>query len=247
MNTIGMIGGLHWQSTVEYYSGLCTRTNEHYRAKGASPPYPTPHIIIESLDIAETRKLRGREGDEVSWERYDTVFRETLLRLREAGAEFGVIASNTPHPRLHGITKGLQFPVVSILDATAQAVRSLGGKRALILGTPVTMKSRVYGDTLREYGVEALPRLDEQRIEVLERLIDVDLCQGKIDGPREWILGVCRESASDRSRDVVCLACTELPLAFPEHKETAYFEVDGMRFVNTTVVHIEAVLREALG
>jgi len=124
MKKIGVIGGLHWQSTVEYYTGLCTKTNEHYRAKGATPPYPTPHILIESLDIAETRKLRGREGDEVSWERYDKVFREALLRLREAGAEFGVIASNTPHMRLNGITKGLQFPVVSILGATAEAAAS---------------------------------------------------------------------------------------------------------------------------
>lgn len=246
MKKIGMIGGLHWQSTVEYYTGLCGKTNEHYRAKGATPPYPTPNIIIESLDIAETRKLRGQEGNEVSWKRYDTVFRETLLRLRDAGAEFGVIASNTPHMRLSGITKGLQFPVVSILDATAEAVRALGGKRALILGTPVTMRSRVYADTLRQYGVEALPRLDEERIVLLERLIDVDLCQGKIDVAREWILSVCRESANDRSSDVVCLACTELPLAFPEHKEAACFEIDGMRFVNTTVVHIEAALREAL-
>lgn len=242
---IGMIGGLAWPSTVEYYRGLCARTNEHYKAKGATPPYPTPHIIIESLNINETRKLRGREGDEASWERYDSAFRETLLRLREAGAKFGVIASNTPHMRLNGITKGLDFPVVSIVDATAEAVRALGGKRALILGTPVTMRSTVYADTLRKCGVEALPRLDEERIAELERLIDVDLYQGEIGEARERILSLCRGSV-DGSNDVVCLACTELPLAFPEHKEAPCFEVDGMWFVNTTAVHIEAVLREAL-
>ncbi len=247
MKKIGIIGGLAWPSTADYYRGLCAKTNEQFKAKGATPPYPTPHILIESLDINEMRKLRGREGDEASWQRYDAVFRESFQRLREAGADFGVIASNTPHMRLQGITAGLDFPVVSILDATAQAVRSLGGRRALILGTPVTMRSRVYADTLRKFGIETFPRMDEERIAELERLIDVDLYQDEITGARDRILGMCRESVDVRSNDVVCLACTELPLAFPEHKDAPCFEADGMWFVNTTAVHIEAILREALG
>jgi len=246
MKKIGMIGGLAWPSTVEYYRGLCAKTNEHYKAKGVPAPYPTPHIIIESLNINETRKLRGREGDEDSWERYDRAFREAFLRLRNAGADIGVIASNTPHTRLNGITKGLDFPVVSILDATAQAVRNLSGERALILGTSVTMGSPAYAVTLEKYGIEVLPRLDEKRTTELDQLIDIDLFQGKIGGASERILSLCRERVNDRTKDVVCLACTELPLAFPEHKEAAYFKVDNMWFVNTTVVHIEAVLRETL-
>jgi len=253
MKKIGMIGGLAWPSTVDYYRGLCAKTNEHHKAKGAAPPYPTPHMIIESLNISETRKLRGREGDDASWERYESAFREAFVRLREAGAELGVIASNTPHMRLRGITKGLDFPVVSILDATAEAVRAQGGKRALVLGTPVTMRSMVYPNTLRQYGIEALPRLDEERILGLERLIieleqfdDVDLHRGEIADARRQILSLCREFIGDKGNDVVCLACTELPLAFPEYRDSACFEIEGMWFVNTTVVHIEAVLREAL-
>jgi aspartate racemase len=246
MKKIGIIGGLAWPSTVEYYSGLCKRTNEHFKARGVPAPYPTPHIIIESLNINETRKLRGRAGDEASWDGYERVFRETFLRLRKAGADIGVIASNTPHMRLNGITKGLDFPVVSILDATAQAVRNLSGERALILGTSVTMGSPAYAVTLEKYGIEALPRLDEKGAYELDRLIDIDLFQGEIEGARERILSLCRELVGDRTKDVVCLACTELPLAFPEHKEVASFKVDNMWFVNTTVVHIEAVLRETL-
>ena len=194
MKKIGMIGGLAWPSTVDYYRGLCAKTNEHHKAKGATPPYPTPHMIIESLNISETRKLRGREG--------------------------------------------LDFPVVSILDATAEAVRAQGGKRALILGTPVTMRSTVYPNTLRQYGIEALLRLDEERIVGLERLIieleqfaDVDLHRGEIADARGQILSLCRESVNDKRNDVVCLACTELPLAFPEYRESACFEIDGMWFV----------------
>jgi aspartate racemase len=231
---------------VEYYKGLCVKTNEHFKAQGVPAPYPTPPIVIESVNINETRKLRGRDGDEDSWERFDRVFREAFLRLQNAGADFGVIASNTPHMRLHGITRGLDFPVVSILDATAQAVRDLGGKRALILGTSVTMSSPVYGIALEKYGIEVLPGLDPKLTSELDRLIDIDLFQGKIEGASERILRICRERVNDPAKDIICLACTELPLAFPEHKETASFQVDGMWFVNTTVVHIDAILRETL-
>lgn len=247
MKKIGMIGGLGWPSTVDYYRLLCTKTNTHFKAKGATPPYPTPQIAIESLNMNETRKLRGREGDEASWARFDTVFRETFIRLKEAGADFGMIASNTPHMRLKGITQGLDFPVISILDTTAHAVHALGGTRVLILGTPVTMRSSVYPETLQVFDIEPLPRLSDERIGELEQLIDVDLCQGQVDGAREKIITLCRESVSGVKTDVVCLACTELSLAFPEYQNQVDFRVEGITFVNTAAAHVGAVLTEALG
>jgi aspartate racemase len=148
--------------------------------------------------------------------------------------------------RLKSIIKGLDFSIISILDATAEAVRSLGGKSALILGTAVTMKSTAYAEILCQYGIETFPRLDEKRIMEFERLIDVDLYEKEIPEVREQILNLCREFVNDGKKDIVCLACTELPLAFPEHLDSTHFEVDGIRFVNTTAVHIEAILREVL-
>ncbi|RPI70975.1 MAG: Asp/Glu racemase, partial [Desulfobacteraceae bacterium] len=192
MKKIGMIGGLAWPSTIEYYKGLCTKTNAHYKQMGVTPPYPTPPMVIESVNINETRKLRGRENDEASWERYDVFFREAFQRLREAGADFGCIASNTPHMRLKSITKELDFPIISILDVTAEAVRSLGGKRALILGTAVTMKSTAYAEILQKHGIATFPRLDEKKIMELERLIDVDLYEKAIPVVRERIVSLCR-------------------------------------------------------
>ena len=121
MKKIGIIGGLAWPSTLDYYRLLCSKTNEHFRAQGATAPFPTPPITIESLNINDTRKLRGKDGDEASWARFDNVFRKTFGRLQQAGADFGIIASNTPHMRLKSITKGLDFPIISILDTTAEA------------------------------------------------------------------------------------------------------------------------------
>ena len=141
MKKIGMIRGVAWPSTLDYYRLICTKTNEHFMAQGASASYPTPPMVIESLNINETRKLRGVEGDDASWHRYDCVFQDALKCLAQAGAEIGVIASNTPHMRLPSILHGAALPLVSILDTTAATARDVGGQRALILGTPVTMFS----------------------------------------------------------------------------------------------------------
>ena len=84
-------------------------------------------------------------------------------------------------------------------------------------------------------------------MERLEKLIDDDLYQGDISDAREQVLALCAKHVRDRAGDVVCLACTELPLAFPEHRDAAAFEHGGFRFVNTTAAHVEATLREALG
>lgn len=246
MKKIGVIGGLAWPSTLDYYRLLCSKTNAHFRAQGAEPPYPTPNMVIESLNIDETRRLRGQQGDEGSWERYDDIFRSTFMRLKKAGADFGFIASNTPHMRLKSITNGLDFPIVSILNSTAAAVRALGGKRALVLGTSVTMKSAAYPEALNEYGIEALPRLPDKQVEEIDKLIDVDLYQGEIGDIRERILELCKAYSDGPAGDVVCLACTELPLAFPDHIDTAQFKVGDICFVNTTAAHVDAVLQTAL-
>src|SRR5688572_30350374 len=133
MKAIGIIGGLGWPSTVDYYRLLCVKASNAERDRGAAVPYPTPHLLIDSLNMARVRELRGTEGDHESWRSYESVFRESFERLRRGGAELGIIASNTPHMRLEGIRRGLQLPVLSILDSTAAAVVALRARRALVL------------------------------------------------------------------------------------------------------------------
>jgi len=246
LKKIGIIGGLAWPSTADYYRLLCRRANEHFGKLGQEPPHATVPMLIESLNINETRSLRGVEGDEASWSSYDTKFRESFLRLKNAGADFGMIASNTPHMRLHGITKGLDFPVVSILDTTASAVASRGGEQALMLGTTVTMKSSVYSEVLLNHGVTALPRIEDDEMSELARIIDIDLYQGKIDGARDTIVELSKKYIKSPAKDYVCLACTELPLAFPEQVDAEVFEYAGIRFINTIAAHVSAVLDRAL-
>jgi len=246
LKKIGIIGGLAWPSTADYYRLICKKTNDHFESAGVKSPSPTPPMVIESLNINETRSARGVKGDEASWQNYDSIFREAFLRLKRAGADFGIIASNTPHMRLHSISDGLDFPIVSILDATAGAVVANGGKSALILGTPVTMRSDVYPMAMQNHGVEVLKPVSDEDIDQLDHLIDINLYQGRVEGGADQIVSVSKKYIRNSSNEIVCLACTELPLAFPQYTDVAFFEYQNLRFINTIAAHVYAVIAAAL-
>ena len=122
-----------------------------------------------------------------------------------------------------------------------------GSTNALVLGTPVTMRSSVYPEVLSKHGVSTLAQIEDKEIEELGRLIDVDLYQGEIKNARRRILEISKKYVANNTSDVVCLACTELPLAFPEHTDVTCFEVEGVGFVNTIAAHVNAAVSESLG
>lgn len=248
MKKIGIVGGVGWPSTMEYYRLICAGANDHFRRSGATPPLPTPPIAIESLVMSETRKLRAGPGEgDAAWARFDAAFRDALLRLQRSGCDFGIIASNTPHTRLPSICRGLDLPIISILDETARAACRSGATHALILGTSVTMRADDYSAVLLANGLKANGRLPDAVIERLQYLIDTEFYQGGSPAGRAELIEHCRALVTDQERTAVLLACTELPLAFPEHADAAVFEVDGYRFINTTAVHAQAALAHALG
>jgi len=246
---IGIVGGVGWPSTLEYYRLLCKWANEHFLERGSDLPLPTPPMVIESLVMRETRGLRAKPGSgEEGWIAFDTVIRDALLRLQSAGCDFAIIANNTMHTRLHAVRIGLDMPVVSILEATASAARTCGAKRALVLGTSVTMRADDFAQALKSENVEPNERLDDETIEGLQSLIDTEFygAQATPKGRNE-LMKLCAKLVDDPSTTVVLLACTELPLAFPEHAEAQVFESGGFTFVNTTAVHVRAALHRSLG
>lgn len=242
---IGIIGGVAWPSTIDYYRLICQGANAHFRAQGHGSPRPTPWIAIESVNQAETRRLRGNP-DGTGWERFDAVFRDAFLRLQAAGCDFGIIASNTPHARLHAIREGLDLPVIDMIEANARATAELGVSQALVLGTSVTMRGTRYAEALRTCGVEPNPPLPEAEIEAMQALIDNEFYEGGTPAGTTRLLDVCRRHVRDPGQTAILLACTELPLAFPDHCDDAVFESADLRFVNTTAVHAKAALAVAL-
>jgi len=245
MKKIGIVGGVAWPSTADYYRLICQGANAHFRALGHPAPLPTPPIAIESVNQAETRALRGRP-DGTGWEGFDAVFRQALLRLEAAGCDVAVIASNTPHARLDAIREGVALPVISIVDATAEAARASGAARALVLGTSVTMRGDLYPRRLRALGIQSNPPLPEAEIEAMQALIDHEFYEGATPAGAARLIETCRRHVAEPGDTAVLLACTELPLAFPAHAADPVFEAEGFRFVNSTAAHAGAVLAAAL-
>ncbi len=248
MKKIGIVGGVAWPSTVEYYRLLCTWSQAHFRAQGVTGPLPTPPIMIESLVMAETRKLRAQPGDgEDAWAAFDSAFRDALLRLQAGGCDVGLIANNTSHNRLHSIRQGVDMPIVSIIDETAKATKAAGFEHALFLGTSVTMRSDAYAEALATLGITANARLSDDVIDGLQAIIDTEFYEtGTVRG-REELLKLCDQHVEDRAGTAILLACTELPLAFADHLDDGVFESSGFNFVNTSAVHARAALNLSLG
>jgi aspartate racemase len=246
MKKIGIVGGVAWRSTVEYYAGICTRCERLHLALGRTGPAPTPELVIESLDFSTAVSYLGTGEDDRSWQRFDAYHRRALHRLEAAGADFAVIASNTPHHRLDAITKGVDLPVLGIFEVTARACARMGAGHALILGTSSTMTSRRLVEKFRAAGIDATGPRDEGVRSKVEEIV-ADLQAGKTEGAGARIHRIV-EAALDGPPlpdHAVCLCCTELPLAFRSGKDLPTFEAQGVHYLNSTVVHIEAVFERA--
>jgi aspartate racemase len=230
MKKIGIVGGVAWRSTLDYYSEICRRCEER--------PTPTaPEISIESLDHTKAVSYLGTDGDEESWSQFDEYHRAALQRLEASGAGLAIIASNSPHHRLEAIVRGVMIPVVSIFEAVARESARIGATRVLILGTALTMSSQVFQKEFAKQGIQASGP-DDHNLRSMTIQLTKDLQQGKLNGAADRLRNIAKLS----SRKVVCLACTELPLAFPEQKTLPTFEQDGVLYINSTIIHVNAAL-----
>jgi len=238
---LGLLGGVGWRSTADYYAEFCRRCEER-------PDSPVaPELSIESLSEHEAVSRLGVDGDELSWQRFDAYHREGLRRLEGSGAEFAVIASNTPHHRFASIVRGVGIPVLNIFEVAAGECARLGAREVLILGTALTMRSKVFRRAFAEKGIEAAGPEDAAARETVVRVIG-DLQRGREHGAAARIREI---AGAARFRGpgprLVCLACTELPLAFPDRGPGATFESKGMTFLNPTAAHVAAAFDYAIG
>lgn len=241
MKKIGIVGGIAWPSTAEYYAGLCRLSEQRHHGEPGGPALP--EMVIESLDHRRAVAYVGKDEDAGSWLRFDAYHRDALLRLEAAGADFALIASNTSHHRLAEIVRGVRIPVLSIFDAAAAECARLGAGEVLILGTATTMRSIRLRETFAAQGIAAAgpadPELRAECIMLSEELQH----RGEVPGAAARLDAIVQACCGSQFPvpPLVCLACTELPLAFPELKTLTVFEADGVRYMNTAAVHIHAV------
>lgn len=243
MKKIGIVGGLGWLATVDYYAEICRRSERLGSATRRDGPRPTPEMCIESLDLTKAAAFIGIDGDDASWSRFDDYHRAALRRLEQSGADVALIASNTPHHRFDAIVRGIRIPIINIFEAAAEECARLGARRVLILGTAVTMSSPEIRKRFADRGIEAAGPLNESARRSTARLI-VELQSGSIKGAGERIGRLARSVFTRQfsASPMVCLACTELPLAFPKQKTLESFSAGGVTYINNSAVHVAAAL-----
>ncbi len=242
MKRIGIVGGIGWQSTVEYYAGLCRLSEQRRELQKVCDGILTPEICIESLDLNTAAVLVGRDEDSESWRRFDEYHRTALQRLQANDVEVAVIASNTPHHRFASITSGIAIPVLSILDASAREAVRMGANRVLVLGTAITMQSSMYPETFLRYGIEAASPAEMTIRAAVVKIIE-ELQHGRTAGAAKRIHALAVDALGKEVPDgtAVCLACTELPLAFPFATGKESFGHDNVKYLNTAAAHICAL------
>jgi aspartate racemase len=238
---IGIVGGIAWPSTADYYSQLCRRGEARHLAANRPGPPATPEMSIESLDLNRAASFLGIAEDEVSWSRFDDYHRCALLRLQTSGAGLALLASNTAHHRFDSIVRGVGIPVVHIWEEAAKECARQGARQVLVLGTRVTVNSAELRKRFAEHGVEAAGPGDESAAFRTEEVIAA-LQAGNTGNAAERIEEIAKTQFSRRfpGRPAVCLACTELPLAFTEQKALRSFTDRGVSYVNSPAVHIGA-------
>ena len=247
MKKIGIVGGIAWLSTVDYYyAALCRRSEERHIASKAPGVPSTPEMSIESPDLNKVFASLGNDDDEQSWAKFDDYHRVALKRVEASGADSAIIASNTPHHRFASIIRGVEIPVISIVEAVAKESARIGAREVLILGTRPTMRSAVFREGFAKHGVEAAGPRDEAAQAMTAELI-FELQRGKTAGAAERLDKIARMSFGQlRAQPAVSLACTELPLAFRDHKTLATFKQDGILYINSSVMHINAAFDYAI-
>ncbi len=229
MRTAGMIGGLGPESTIDYYRSILAR----YRARRPDGTYP--HILINSLDVDKgLAMLDAGRLDELA--DYLSAGIESLV---SAGADFGFIAANTPHLVFEELQRRSAIPLLSIVQATANHAKALDLKKVGLFGTGFTMRANFYPEECARAGIELVrPQHSEQHF-IHGKYIGELLKNQFLPQTRDEILRIADRMKDEDGVEAIVLAGTELPLLL-RGSDT------NINFLDTTVVHVEAVVDELL-
>jgi len=248
MKKIGIVGGVSWLSTVAYYTGLCRLAEQAHHAAKLSGVPAVPEIVIESLDHRRVLSMFGKDPDENSWKEFDAYHGEALRRLENSRADFALIASNTPHHRFAAISRGIGIPLLNLFDELADAAAATNSGDVLILGTALTMGSATLREAFLKHQIQASGPSDPAVRAATIQLI-ADLHNGLEAGSLARLETLVAQELSvlPNKNPMVCLACTELPLVFARAEGVASFEHNGLTFLDSTWVHINAAFQVATG
>jgi aspartate racemase len=225
--TIGLLGGIGWASTLEYYLLI----NEAVVAR--TGPSHSARIVLISLDQFDFTS-RAAHPTSAAIEEF---LIEKAQKLKAAGADFFMVSANGAHRFAHAVVPKIDLPFVSIVDETARQVASSKIKKVGLLGVRQTMSGTFYQASLAELGIQTLtPGARDQ--ETIHDIIYAELVQNIVtEQSRQIFIGIIRKLVLDGAQAII-LGCTEIPLLIREH------DVDVPIF-NTMQIHCEAVVEFA--
>ena len=229
MKKIGLIGGLSWQSSVDYYRIINEESNNRLGNKS------TVESIMYSTDLERKYGL-VMKGD------LDTLadeFVDIAQALERAGSDVIIMCTNTMHVVFDKVARGVNVPMIHITDATGEAIRKAGLKKVALLGTKFTMTDPFIMGTLKEkYGVECLVPTEEEKDEIM-RVIEEELTFNIIkDSSREYFVRVIKELVEQGAEGAI-LGCTEIPMLIKQKDSP-------VPVFDTTALHALAALDFAM-
>jgi aspartate racemase len=220
MKTIGLLGGMSWESTLGYYRAI----NEGI--KNTLGGLHSAKIVMYSVDFEPIQRLQ-RAGD---WEEMANILSTAAINIQSAGADFLLICTNTMHKVAPEIEAAIQIPLLHIADATAEIIVSEGFKSVGLVGTAFTMEQAFYKGRLTDnYGLRVLVP-DEGDRDLVHKVIFQELCLGKIEsGSKVEFLRII-DALAAKGAEAVILGCTEIGMLINQ-KDT------GVRLLDTTAIH----------
>lgn len=219
MKTIGLLGGMSWESTVTYYQII----NEVIKKELGG--LHSAKVLLYSVDFSEIEKYQAT-GD---WDKSADVLSEAAKNLEKAGADFIVICTNTMHKVVPKIQSCIGIPIVHIAKATAEVLKQSNITKVALLGTKYTMTQKFYKDKLIEAGISVLVP-DDTSIEVVNDVIYNELCLGIISPQsKQKYLAIIDELAKKGAQGVI-LGCTEIGLLVQQ-------EDTSLPVFDTTQIH----------
>jgi len=230
MKTLGIVGGIGPESTVVYYRLIVAMYRER-KQDGSYPP-----ILINSIDLAKMLDLIGaNQLVEVT----DYLVGE-VRKLAQAGADFGLLAANTPHIVFEEIRRQSRIPLISIVEVTCEEAQSLRLKKVGLFGTRFTMQKQFFPEVFSKAGIElAVPELDEQDY-IHDKYMN-ELVNGIVlPETRERLLMIVDRMKEQQGIDGLILGGTELPLILKDK------EYKGIPLLDTTKIHVKYAVAELL-
>ncbi len=228
MKTIGLIGGMSWESTITYYEIL---NKEVVAALGG---FHSAKILMYNVDFAELEENMSSGN----WDGNARILADASKKLEAGGADFIVIATNTMHKLVPQIEKEIKIPILHIADATASRIKQDGIKKVALLGTKFTMTQDFIKERLLKSVLEVIVP-DEKDIEIVNNVIFNELCLGKIlDSSRREYQRII-SSLKERGAEGVILGCTEIGMLISKKDSE-------LPVYDTTIIHAKRAAKLAL-